>query len=263
MRISSLKNRLEAVRVIGEITASFKTDTVTYSPFDVGSFDGVGHSFVLPDEDCFLIIEQGSFFDIIRVGAPPIVMILKDDGVRTLHQFDEMGNLVSSIESELIFQDYYRVIPSSVQSGYFESDGLTLPFKLPYITPTITGDLSGSITCQPGWQLICIPTIYGKWESGHIVKDTTPATVKNYIIDQLCEKMSITDVELRDYVQVLNAMRGGQLSQNYVVGLTSETSVNNFRLAYQDETSSEIEFTAFWIKVLQPIPDIEWEFYGG
>ena len=131
---------------------------------------------------------------------------------------------------------------------------------------TGTASMTGKIQLQPGWQLIAIPTVHGYWDtvSGAIVKDTTVSTVKNYLLDQLAFKLGVTYDTLNQHVEVLNAYRGGQLSQNFVTGFTPDTSVNNFRLCYNDEESSDMEFTAFWIKVVSPtdpLPIIEWEYH--
>jgi hypothetical protein len=132
--------------------------------------------------------------------------------------------------------------------------------------PTGTCDIKGSIYCELGWQLVCIPTRYGFFDTltGTISKTPVESTVKSYVIDQLCYKLGVDETGLSSYVQVCNAFRGGELSQNYVVGFTSSTSVNNFKLGYEDTNNMDsLEFTAFWIKILKSVPVINWEFYDG
>ena len=129
-------------------------------------------------------------------------------------------------------------------------------------TPTGSCELKGTINLQTGWQLIAIPTINGYYDNltGALVKDGTISNAENYIMSQLMYKLGLgTLSELAAYIPVCNAFRGGELSQNYVTGVTSVTSTHNFNLAYMDD--SKLEFTAFWIKVLQPVPAIDWEYY--
>lgn len=134
-------------------------------------------------------------------------------------------------------------------------------------TPT-EGSMSGTITIQPGWQLITIPTVKGYFDynQGKIIKDkSVNSTVKNYLIDQLAYRLNVPIESMKDYIQVAIAYRGGVLSQNFVVGVTPETSVNNFNLAYVDEENNKKEFTAFWVKNISGVslPEISWEYVSG
>jgi hypothetical protein len=131
-----------------------------------------------------------------------------------------------------------------------------------------TGTMSGTINIQPGWQLVTIPTIRGYFDiaQGKIIKDkAVHATVKNYLIDQLAYKLNVPVEQMNQYIEVCIAYRGGELSQNFVVGVTPASSVNNFRLAYIDEENNKKEFTAFWVKNISgmTLPEISWEYLGG
>jgi len=125
--------------------------------------------------------------------------------------------------------------------------------------------LGGDIQLQPGFQLITIPTTHGRFDTttGTIVKDTTKAKVKNYLLDQLSHKLNIPYSDIGQYIESCVAVRGGELSQNFVPVITPDTSVNNFELAYTDNEA--IEFTAFYVNVksTNTLPKISWEYYDG
>lgn len=133
-------------------------------------------------------------------------------------------------------------------------------------TPTTPPDsLSGSIYLENGWQLICIPTINGYYNSG-IIKDSTTANIKNYFINQIIEKLNLTsETELSQYIEVINCFIGknsNSIFQSYIPGVTNPNSSGNFQLAYVDPNSLKYEFTAFWVKIIKPINIlIEWEFH--
>lgn len=127
-------------------------------------------------------------------------------------------------------------------------------------------ELGGEIQLQPGFQLISIPTVYGSFDitTGQLVLDQTKAKVKNYLLDQLAYNLGIPYDDIGQHIESCVAVRGGELSQNFVSNVTPETSVNNFELAYLDDTA--VEFTAFYVNVkssVDPLPKIKWQYYNG
>lgn len=127
-------------------------------------------------------------------------------------------------------------------------------------------ELGGEIQLQNGFQLIAIPTVYGSFDvtTGEIVLDQTKAKVKNYLLDQLAYLLGIEYSGIGDHIESCVAVRGGELSQNFVSNVTPETSINNFELAYEDDTS--VEFTAFYVNVkttVDSLPKIKWKYYNG
>lgn len=106
----------------------------------------------------------------------------------------------------------------------------------------------GTIQLEQGWQLVSVPVLFGYWSSvshEHIHDGTTVAKFKNYILDQ------ITDLYGAGVVEVANTYTGDQqIFYSYVVGVTPESSPNNFRLVYNDNENYEI--SGFWINVIGP-----------
>jgi len=109
--------------------------------------------------------------------------------------------------------------------------------------------LKGTIELEKGWQLCAIPIKFGRWsinQHKHI-HDNTIAKFKNYVMDQ------IDDLYGTGKILVANTFTGdNQYFYNFVPNLTSENSVNNFNLVYNDNSSYEV--MGFWIKSLSPTP---------
>lgn len=193
---------------------------------------------------------------------------LKQETSEGSNTFASISSKVLANKDDVFEYQFAREGTYQIQYTITDADGVSdtkedifdIEFQVCDGTVNTGTNLSGTIALQLGWQLICVPVTYGYWDNG-IVKDTTPATISNYVIKQLCQKTNKTQNELKQYVDVCNAFRGASDAQNFVVGLTAETSENNFKLSYVDGDSTE--FTAFWINVLQPVPDIEWEYYDG
>lgn len=108
------------------------------------------------------------------------------------------------------------------------------------------------------WQMISIPIQYGYWDSNihdHVHDDTTIATIKNYIIDQIEDTYG---VPAETMVEVINTYVGDVHKMwNYVCGVTIDSSEHNFPLAYND--GGKIEYCGLWIKSIHPTPfNIKW-----
>jgi hypothetical protein len=103
------------------------------------------------------------------------------------------------------------------------------------------------------FQMISIPVIHGYWSSithQHVHDDTTPATIYNYIIEQIEDIYSVSGDTM---VEVFNTLIGGQGNYwNFVVGVTNPASPHNFKLAYIDSGTGDVEYTGFFIKSVHP-----------
>lgn len=143
MEIKSIRNKGDSIRVIGEITSLYKYDGLNITEETIPSFDGIGYVLNY-NEDVYLFIEQRPYFDVIRIGEPPKMMILKDTQSRTFNQYDQGGSLLDSIVSEEIGFGYYRVKPTTLGKGYFELDGLKQPYDFSYIVEVIDPGTTGS-----------------------------------------------------------------------------------------------------------------------
>jgi len=111
---------------------------------------------------------------------------------------------------------------------------------------------SGIIEIESGWQLISIPIQYGYWDigTGHVHDGTTPAKIKNYLVDQIED---VQGVQCNTLIEVFNTYPGdvgGFLS--FVPGVTNPLSSNNFPLIYED--GSYKECLGFWVKNISGSP---------
>lgn len=129
-------------------------------------------------------------------------------------------------------------------------------------------DLKGQIILELGWQLVVIPTVNGYYNNG-VIRDSTISTIKNYVIDQLINKMGMNNEnDLKEYIQICNSYVGRDQNskfQSYLIGVTNPNTTNNFELAFSD--SGNIEFTPFWINVIAKtgsfgnLTPIDWEYF--
>lgn len=121
----------------------------------------------------------------------------------------------------------------------------------------------GLIEIEEGWQMITVPIKTGYWDKishKHIHDGITIAKIKNYIIDQIEDKLGI-DANLA--IEIANTYTGdNQFFYNYIPGFTKDNSEHNFKLVYSDLTNEgkeAQEYTAFWIKSIHTEPfSIEW-----
>ena len=116
--------------------------------------------------------------------------------------------------------------------------------------------LNGEIQIEENrWQMITIPVTYGYWDISlhQIINDnTTIATIKNYVFDQIGDIMSNP---VQNYIQSAHAFIGdNNFFFNYFPVITNPLSSHNFPLSYNDETRTE--YTAFWIRSLHTSPII-------
>lgn len=107
---------------------------------------------------------------------------------------------------------------------------------------------TGIIQIEPNrWQLISIPIIYGYWDNiNHklIHDDIIRANVKNYIIDQIEDRYSIS---ANEYIEIISTYFGDDNEfKSYIPGITNVNSTHNFPLAFFD--GENIEYAAMWIK---------------
>jgi hypothetical protein len=111
---------------------------------------------------------------------------------------------------------------------------------------------------QNRWQMVTIPIRYGYWDNtihDHVHDDTTIATIKNYIVDQIEDTYG---VPAKTMIEVMNTYVGdAHKVHNYVCGVTIDSSEHNFPLAYID--GSKVEYAGIWVKSIHPTPfSIKW-----
>ena len=145
MELRSIRKKGENIQVIGEITALYKYDGVSLTTEIIPAFNGVS-SIVNYDEDVYLFVEQGKYFDVIRIGKPPAMMVIKDTESKRFNQYDTIGNLTGFINSVEIGQNYWKVVPLVIGRGYFELDGYKQPFDFGYDVNEQPVNTEGGIT---------------------------------------------------------------------------------------------------------------------
>ena len=238
MELRSIRKKGENIQVIGEITALYKYDGVSLTTEIIPAFNGVS-SIVNYDEDVYLFVEQGKYFDVIRIGKPPAMMVIKDTESKRFNQYDTIGNLTGFIDSVEIGQNYWKVVPLVIGRGYFELDGYKQPFDFGYDVNEQPVNTEGGIggECSPVlklqsnvWQLVAIP-----------VKDA-----KVYE-DVLLKLQNQTGVAIEELVTLCTTYYGDENKYRaFAVGVTNPLSDNNFPLTYNDGGTGEV--TAFWIR---------------
>lgn len=137
MELKSIISKNTNTNIIGEITKLLKYDSTNniLTAMTIPYFDGV-KSVLNMNEDVYLIIEQGNFFDVLRIGTPDTKMIVKDKSPRIFKEYDINGTLINTFTSTSIGENYYVVnIFNPSRKGYLENSGYKLPFDLNYITP--------------------------------------------------------------------------------------------------------------------------------
>ena len=230
MRLSAFKKKGEVVYLSDIPLKVYQTDTFSYAELTPSN------PITLPNEDCFVIFEFTKGFDIVRVGAPNVVMWLK--GLSgDFKQFSYDGTYVGTITAELVFNDYYKVVPLTLSKGWFEQDNHKVAFSVPYVLPT-QAVWSKRIILQPNrWQLIAIPE--PTWK------------VKENFLDKIAE---VTGAPASNSVLVVNTYFGSEDKfTSFVPDFTNPLSPSNFPLVYNDSGVQEI--TAFWVKTTSNLTD--------
>ncbi len=125
---------------------------------------------------------------------------------------------------------------------------------------TSSGIAGAAIEIETGFQLISAPVRWGYWDSTtheHIHDNITPATIYNYIIEQIEDIYSVSGDTM---IEVFNTLIGGQGNYwNFVVGVTNPVSPHNFKLSYIDVDTGDVEYTGFFIKSIHPTSfTIQW-----
>ena len=153
---------------------------------------------------------------------------------------------------------------TNVYLRYFADEYIDSPNDAPYYIGELFVSRTGScigdtLEIEPDrWQMVSIPIRYGYWDSvnhSHIHDDITPATIKNYIIDQIED---VYGVQADTMIEVINTYVGDKHKMwNYVSGITIDSSEHNFPLAYID--GGKVEYCGLWVKSIHTTPfNIKW-----
>lgn len=194
-------------------------------------------NFISPEtlvNDSFFIIVYEGGFEVIRIGAPPIVFFtyLKSENQETIPyiQYDYEGEIIKTGYLELIAQDVYAVLITNIVKSFIQVIGSLTTLTLPAKYANLTTSISGTITLQRGcWQNIAIP------EKGK---------VKEIFLDRLAKQEGVDITELVEFVSAYPGSVNRFLT--FKPGFTLDTSEHNFDLISKDGESNEIN--GFWVK---------------
>lgn len=190
-----------------------------------------------PIDDTHILVDHGtSITGLLQID-------LQDYNLRTTP--DEYYICVWRVDNPEVKSDIYiRYYPDD----YIDSD-VNQPYLVNKTYLSKAGLCSGGeIQIEPmRWQMISIPVRYGYWDTishNHIHDETTVATIKNYVVDQIND---VYGGNASDMVEIFNTYIGDiHRVYNYVVGHTIDNSIHNFPLAYIDD--GDVEYVGIWVK---------------
>lgn len=190
-------------------------------------------TFQTPSFDCYLIIKYGEGGEFMRVGQPPMCLLVKYDSTANTIPYEQYNYNSVLIRSGSLFNignGFYAAINvQTVESFYVVNDVL--------ITATLDGEYTISTSSTSGiirlnrgrWQLIAIPS-------------------KGKVLDSFLEKLELqTGIPYGELVNKCLAYPGSvDKFLTFIPGFTDPTSEHNFDLKYDD--GGNLEITAFWVE---------------
>ena len=219
------------ILVFKYVTGTTK-DTLTFTTEVIGSFKYIYID--APDEDCFILVKYGLNTEFIRIGNPPIYVLLHylDSNLTTIpfEQYNYNSDILSNGDMTDIGDGFYVIGTSNIERSFYNILGNLITLTLPDKYLATCDYANGSLELQRGvWQLVALP-INGN--------------VKEQFVDVLAASEGVPDTDL---IEVCSAYPGHiNKFLSYIPGFTLSTSEHNFSLFYDDNNNKEI--TAFWIK---------------
>ena len=183
--------------------------------------------------DSIMIIKYADSAEFIRVGTPPIYLMLhyipyKNELVRYV-QYDYTASILNEGIMTNLGENIYVAHNITTVKSYYVVAGGIITFTLPnkYNIGGITGN---EIILERGnWQLIALPI------EGDVAAN---------FVDRLAQQENQLDTDL---IEICSAYPGHiNKFLSYIPGFTDRTSEHNFSLIYTDQNVNEI--TAFWVK---------------
>jgi len=243
MRHTNLKKKditFSMVNYIDEDISLFKFVDEELSELDAPTINTIENFFKVeistPDEDCYLIIQWGSHTEFMRVGNPPLYVMLSSQTDISYKQFDYDGSELDSGDATHIDNNFYYINPSSIDPSFFVlNDRHIITLVVP--SCDVATSSSGRIHLQENaWQMIAI--------------NVEGVKVKEYLLDKLAE---ICDTDTENIVKRVSAYFGDENKfTSFIPAVTDSESSKNFELVRTDASNDlEVkEITAFWIKML-------------
>jgi hypothetical protein len=223
---------------------SFEQIQYTFSITEV-STNLFSTDLTLPDDECTIVVLLKKQPIVVTTGGTQTFFVYYRVNIGQSVQYkiilDNGDDVTEGVLDELEEGFYFKDI-TSYNDSIIIVDNRHFPIRLPY--PAIQDcPEAGSIKIESGvWQLISIP-----------VPDVK---VKEYFVDRLAEKYSISDT---DIVEICSAYFGDENKfRSYIPGVTNSETTNNFPLVYADSGNNEI--TGFWAKIkdlTDIVPDVD------
>jgi len=144
MRHTNFKNTDESIRIVNDSNEEFVC--LMYIPNEPlvyitpESITQINNHFIAdlttPATDCFLLVQWGKVVEILRVGTPPVLLIVHSDSGLELPvtQFSLGGTVIGSGLMNEIADGFYSRVPYSYVDSFFEIDNrFLITLKLPYL----------------------------------------------------------------------------------------------------------------------------------
>jgi len=219
------------IKLFTYISGTTKTP-LSFTVTVIGSFKYI--DFTTPNFDCHILVTYEGGSEFIRVGKPPIFLMLKyiKYGTEqvTYTQYDFNSNVLNTGNLVSIGDDFYVSNNISIVKSFYVVMGGIVTLTLPNSYYAICDYNNGTVLLERGkWQLVALP-ISGK--------------VKEDFVDKIALQEGVLDTSL---IEVCSAYPGHiDKFLSYIPGFTLPTSQQNFDLYYIDNGNKEI--TAFWVK---------------
>ena len=207
-------------------------ETLTFDIDSILDFKYI--KFTTPSYDCTVIVKYGTGVEFMRVGNPPVYLLLHyipyDNEPVTYEQYDYDSQMIKSGDMVDIGDNIYVSNNIDIVKSFYKVMNGIVTLTLPERFYSAGSSSNGQITLERGnWQLIAIPI---------------EGDVATEFVTKLANSVGVADTDL---IEVCSAYPGHvNKFLSYIPGFTSLTSEHNFQLTYQDGTSSEV--TAFWVK---------------
>jgi len=221
-------DEFEMWELVGDGDANDITPTVNITEVATGLYK---QTVTLPEHDCIVFMKFNGDVMFLRVGVP-VVEMMWYSGVSDAVTYDRLDVNGSSIENGTLDyrgQGVHSFKPNDNEYSIICVDGEKQSLDVPYVA---CDSESGQILLQRGvWQMIAI---------------NNDSKVAEYFCDRLADQEGVA---AKDLIEVVNTYRGSDNKfLSYIPGITAKTSVNNFTLSYNDESESNREISAFWVK---------------
>lgn len=190
-----------------------------------------------PIFDCHIFIKYGEGTEFIRVGNPPIYLMLHYNNIDNIPmeyvQYNYNSDVLKTGTLINIGDNFYVTNNINIENSFYMLAGGLVTLTMPARYISNINDSNGSILLERGkWQLIAIP------KDGYIGEN---------FIDVLSLQEGIPGNEL---IEICSAYPGHiNKFLSYIPGFTSKSSEHNFKLSYID--NGNVEITAFWVKCKQ------------